>query len=609
MRVGDIAREDDEARTRSSPGKWEGKSESHTPVATINADRSVTITVPHSMSEDHWITTVYALDRERKIIALRRFSGRDKEATLTFFPPLCGTYVTPYAVCNEHGVWRGSPAALFCGETIRYTTTRAGASSLSFVDVLLNAYGPDGGLFVPESVPTIPRARLAAWAALPMPAIAAHVLELFTDLSFDTLHGMTRRAFAGFNPPGEPTGVASGEPLPLRRVGSMRFLDASLGNTLAFKDIGQQIVAQLLNHYLGREGRHANILVETSGDTGPAAIDGVRGCEHVDIFCIYPYGRITPVQELQMITVDEPNVHVFRTMGDTDEQAQVLKELFSDEAFVKAHAICSINSINWARIAAQSTYYVYAYLQCCPSVDGVVDFAVPTGACGNAVAGLLAKKMGLPIGSILCATNANDIVHRTLSRGDMRMAANTQTVSPAMDIQFAYNMERILYFVTGGDVRAIRAMMAKVEDPDERGAQLTPALVAALQVHFTSCSVTDEQTVATIARVHAEHGFVLCPHSAVGVYAAHYTAALEAPRSALRGDALVCVLTAHPAKFASVVQRATGLRSADFTTASVEAMRALPHKFTLLNKKALTWREDWKRTLRAAVVARARARL
>ena len=345
-----------DAWTHSAPGKWAGKSESHTPIATINADRSVTITVPHGMSDDHWITCLYAETHSGKIVALQRFTGREEKATLTFFPPLCGTYVTPYAVCNEHGVWRGSPAASLGAESLRFTTTRGGVSGLTFKDVLLNAYGPDGGLFVPESIPQIPRARFAAWATLPMPAIAAHVLELYTDLSFTVLHGMTQRAFARFNPPGEATGVASGEPLPLRRVGSMCFLDASLGNTLAFKDIGQQIVAQLLNEYLGREGRHANILVETSGDTGPAAIDAVRGCEHVDIFCVYPHGRISPVQELQMITVDESNVHVFRAMGNTDENAEVLKELFSDEAFVKVSILlCTVTfHANLAHILTRS---------------------------------------------------------------------------------------------------------------------------------------------------------------------------------------------------------------------------------------------------------------
>ena len=483
-----------------------------------------------------------------------------------------------------------------------FTTTRGGETGLSFVDVLLNAYGPLGGLYVPEEIPTISKLTLASWAGLPLAGVCAHVLKLYTGLSFEELLPMTTRAFAGFN-------ASETDSVPLRSVGSMRFLDASLGPTLAFKDIGQQVVAQLLNHYLGREGRHANILVETSGDTGPAAIDAVRGCEHVDIYCLYPEGRITSVQEMQMTTVDAPNVHVFQTKGNTDEQAEVLKELFGDKAFVEANAICSINSINWARILAQSTYYVWAYLKLYPEVDGVVDFSVPTGACGNAVGGLLAKKMGLPIGTILCATNANDIVHRTFETGDMTMQENQETVSPAMDIQMAYNMERIIYFATGGDVECVREVMASVEDPAVRGAQLRPELLATLRKHFVSCSVSDEETETAISRVQSDHGFTLCPHSAVGVHAAHF-AADASYSAALRGDALVCVLTAHPAKFPDVVQRATALPLAAFTTASVEGMRKLPaDNFTVLAKEGPAWREEWKRTLQAAVAARSEVRL
>jgi threonine synthase len=231
---------------------------------------------------------------------------------------------------------------------------------------------------------------------------------------------MTAAAFAGFNNGQEP-------PLPLKNVGGKMLLETGEGPTLAFKDIGQQVVAQLLNYYLGRRNARANILVETSGDTGPAAVAGVRGCPFVDIFCLYPSGRVSPVQELQLITVDEENVHVYCTEGNTDEQAEVLKEIFMDEEFMAKYNVCSINSINWARIAAQSSYYVWAYLQMCPDLSQTVDFVIPTGAFGNSMGGYLAKKMGLPVGTMVCATNANDTVTTMLNTGLLKMGVNVET--------------------------------------------------------------------------------------------------------------------------------------------------------------------------------------
>lgn len=283
---------------------------------------------------------------------------------------------------------------------------------------------------VPESLPLIAADELRTWATMSMAQVCARVMHRFVDLPLDELDQLTATAFRTFNGGCEP-------PLPLVRVGDKTFLETGNGPTLAFKDVGQQVVARLLNIYLGKSGRHANIIVETSGDTGPAAIAGVAGCEHADIFCLYPCGRVTDVQELQMITASASNVHVFRTEGDTDEQAEALKLLFSDGAFMARHDVCSINSINWARVMTQSAYYFWACLQVRPNMDGSVHFVVPTGAFGNAVGGLIAKLMGAPVGRIVCATNANDVVHRTISHGDLSIAPNVPTISPAMDIQFA----------------------------------------------------------------------------------------------------------------------------------------------------------------------------
>lgn len=420
-----------------------------------------------------------------------------------------------------------------------YKSTRGGEHSVPFEKALLSAYASDGGLYVPEEIPRLTFEELQSWAPLSTAQVCARVMAKFTDLALADLDAIASEAFKSFNDGMEP-------PLPLTKVGDAYHLDTGLGPTLAFKDIGQQVVARLLSLYLGRRGEHANIIVETSGDTGPAAIAGVADVPGCDIFVLYPHGRVSAVQELQMLTWgDTPNVHVFRTEGDTDEQAEALKRLFSDSAFMARHRVVSINSINWARIMVQSSYYFWGYLQLRPRVDGQVHFVVPTGAFGNAAGGLVARKMGLPIGRIVCATNANDVVHRAIALGDLSMTPNVPTVSPAMDIQFAYNLERMLYLVSGGDTQAVARYMSAAQE--RRPERLPSALLGKVQAIFTSCAVSDQQTCATMADVHRESGgLVLDPHSAVGVHAARNPDV----RRTLRDDSPVCVvLTAHPAKF------------------------------------------------------------
>lgn len=265
-----------------------------------------------------------------------------------------------------------------------YRSTRGGEHGVTFEQALLSAYASDGGLYVPEELPSVSAEELEAWVPLTTSQVCARVMSKFADLPLAELEEIAAAAFASFNDGAEP-------PLPLKKIGGadasdaavdapLHLLDTGLGPTLAFKDIGQQVVARLLSKYLGRRGEHATIIVETSGDTGPAAIAGVAGLPGCDIFVLYPHGRVTPVQELQMITWGHaPNVHVFRTEGDTDEQADALKVLFSDQEFKKAHRVISINSINWARVMVQSSYYFWAYLQLRPRIDGPVHFVVPSG--------------------------------------------------------------------------------------------------------------------------------------------------------------------------------------------------------------------------------------
>ena len=280
-------------------------------------------------------------------------------------------------------------------------------------------------------------------------------------------------------------------------------------------------------------------------------------------------------------------------------QSSILKDLFEDRAFVAAHDICSINSINWARIAVQSTYYVWAYLQVYNtplSIGLKVIFSVPTGAFGNAMGGYLAQMMGLPIGRILCATNANDIVHRTISKGDMTMGPNVGTHSPAMDIQFAYNVERMLFYMSNQDPVLTSAVMRDVDlqfsqQVGSTGAQLDPLLLSRIQALFSSCSVSDSETLATIQRTEREHGFPLCPHSAIGVYAAQTIF-----RRLTEYTPTVCVLTANPAKFERAFEAATGAKPN--VREDVRRLYELPQRFEVLQKRNEEWRQHWIATLK-----------
>ena len=271
----------------------------------------------------------------------------------------------------------------------------------------------------------------------------------------------------------------------------------------------------------------------------------------------------------------------------------MLKEIFEDRDFVRENNICSINSINWARIAVQSTYFVWAYLQVYGtpySIGQEVNFSIPTGAFGNAMGGYVAKLMGIPISKIICATNVNDIVHRVISRGDFSMGSNVATHSPAMDIQFAYNLERMLFYMCNQNPVCIRDIMRRIDDQfafkkDTEGVTLDRLLLRKVQELFVSCSVDDMQTLETIKRVKNEDHFDLCPHSAIGVFAAQVLfkdLAISRPT--------FCVLTANAAKFEDSFREATGVSP---SLQDVESLKSKPHKYIWLRKADEGWREEW----------------
>mmetsp|Transcript_2203 Transcript_2203/g.3427 ORF Transcript_2203/g.3427 Transcript_2203/m.3427 type:complete len:502 (+) Transcript_2203:23-1528(+) len=493
---------------------------------------------------------------------------------------------------------------------MRYKSTRDvnNANTKGFEQILISSYAEDGGLYVPTELPVISHRTFSQWKSesFSFPQICAAVIGLFTDDIDDILLvEMANAAFKSFN-------GGNDQQLPITQLENLILLDTSQGPTFSFKDIGQQMTGKLINHVLGKRGQVANIIIETSGDTGPAAIAGVKGHDNVEIFCLYPFGRVSEVQELQMIAIQDDNVHVFRTEGNTDEQASVLKEVFQDRQFVEEYNVCSVNSINWFRIAAQSSYFIWSYLQIAEHFGDPVSYIIPTGAFGNAMGGLLAQRMGLPIDRIICATNANDIVHRTIAFGDMRMTANIQTESPAMDIQFAYNLERMLYYINGEDSNQLLPIMTKVEkqyryDDNASGAALPPEMVKKIQEVFSSVVVSDSDTLETIKRVYmsTKGETVLCPHSAIAVHAGQKEFAyLQQERKDLK---LVCVLTAHPCKFEDCVRRALlpEVIPQFPCPENIAILHQTPHRFQLLQKiEGNDWRNDWIRSIKKAVVER-----
>ncbi len=455
---------------------------------------------------------------------------------------------------------------------MRYISTRGHPTHASFESAILSGYAPDGGLWVPEVLPRITPAMLRAWSGddgPTFPCVAAHVLALFSgeEIPFSSLLSITRAAFATFDHPDVIPLV------PVTASGSFQLLETWHGETMAFKDIGLQVLARLIDYFLSRRSAKANIIMETSGDTGPSALSAAQGLDSIEMFCLYPKGRVSRVQELQIITMPplSCNLHVYRTEGTTDDQAATIKALFGDASFASKYHCCSMNSINVGRIAVQSSYYVYTYLKILKSrkhdrnsitarlpnsYPMTIDFVIPTGAFGNACAGFWAKQMGLPIRKICVATNDNDIVHRAISAGDFTPGRSIATVSPAMDIQLPYNFERFLHSLLGGDAAACERLVPILRRDPSGKCDLPKNVVEMIAAAgVSSMAVSDADTLNTMTRHWRERHYCLGPHSAIGVFAAE-----QYRRDLPSGDnsIVVAVLTAHPSKFEAATRSAIG---------------------------------------------------
>jgi threonine synthase len=416
----------------------------------------------------------------------------------------------------------------------------------SFDEVLLAGLAEDGGLYVPASLPTLDGNVLRAHAGLPYAALAAQIIRLFTGPVFaeDELRRLAERAYGSFR-------HAAVAPL-VQLDQRLWLLELFHGPTLAFKDMALQLVGQMFDAALARCHQHVTVIGATSGDTGSAALEACRDRNTVDIFIFYPHGRISEVQRRQMTTVASANAHAIAIEGTFDDCQDLVKALFADAQLCQALNLAAVNSINWARIAAQTVYY-FAAAAALGAPHRAVSFSVPTGNFGNVYAGHIARAMGLPIERLVIGTNRNDILARYIATGEMAIASVEPSLSPSMDIQVSSNFERLLFELKERNGAAVADAIAVF-----RRTGILPRADgewAAARRLFSAHRVDDALTMRVIADTYARSAILIDPHTAVAVGAA--LAELEADP---RGAPMVALASAHPAKFPDAVERATGVR-------------------------------------------------
>ncbi len=424
---------------------------------------------------------------------------------------------------------------------MKYQSTRGQVKNIPFKQAVMMGLAEDGGLLLPETIPHLTPGDLDALAKLAYPELAFQVMSYFIeDIPSADLKTMIDRAYSSFKHP---------DITPVVHQDGLYILELFHGPTLAFKDVALQFLGNLFEYLLAESGEHMNILGATSGDTGSAAIYGVRGKKNINIFILHPHKKVSPVQELQMTTVTDANVFNLAIEGTFDDGQQIVKETFGDLEFKKQYALGAVNSINWARILAQVVYYFYAWGQVRKQTGAKkVYFSVPTGNFGDIFAGYIAKRMGLPIEKLVLATNANNILARFVNAGDYSSSEVHPTFSPSMDIQNASNLERYLYYLFNEDSKQLTSAMQQFAKTGKLS--FTAKQIAEIHETFLSTSVDNDQTLATIRDFHNATGYVLDPHTATGIKVGKDLSAGDYP--------VICLATAHPAKFPDAVNQAIG---------------------------------------------------
>ncbi len=416
---------------------------------------------------------------------------------------------------------------------MKYISTRSNEKEYSFGEVFLKSLADDGGLYVPKSLKKYSSAELLKLKNLNYNELSTEIISQFSGdfISREELSLLIKKSYSAFR---------EKEVVKISNVGETKLLELFHGPTLAFKDIAMQFIGNLYEYYLKKNDKKINIVVATSGDTGAAAIDAIKGKSNLNIFVLHPNNRISSVQRKIMTTVQDNNVFNIAIDGNFDDCQNIVKSMFSDMEFSKSINMSGVNSINWARIIAQAVYYFYSYFKLGKEI---ISFSVPTGNFGDVFAGYIAKKMGLPIDKLIVATNENDILHRAISKGDYVSKEVKETLSPSMDIQLASNFERLIYYVNNSDSKKTAEIMKKVK---QNSYQVEKNNLDIIQKDFLSESCNEQETLDIIKKNYEENKIILDPHTAVGVGAV----------KKLSFNDCVVLSTAHPCKFPDATSNA-----------------------------------------------------
>ena len=435
---------------------------------------------------------------------------------------------------------------------MKYKSTRGDVSGISFKDAVMMGLASDGGLLVPESIPDLSD-QLPALSKLGYQDLAVEILGCYiTDIEREELKALVAKSYSTFD---------HADVTPLVSVGQLNVLELFHGPTLAFKDVALQFLGNVFELILRETNSRVKILGATSGDTGSAAIAGIRGKDNIDIFIMFPEGKTSPLQERQMTSILDSNVHNISIDGSFDDCQQLMKTVFSDLEFKAEHNLAAVNSVNWTRVLAQIVYFFSAYNQL--GAPRCFDVTVPTGNFGNIFAGYVAKKMGLPIRRLVLATNANDILTRFFNTGVYERHEVNFTHSPAMDIQVASNFERYLYYALDQNGERVKAFMQRFL---ETGKAELPFNTSSFDEAVVAGAVSNEDTLMTIQETYSEYGYIADPHTAVGLHVASKNLDPEVP--------MVCLSTAHPAKFDDVMK--TALPDVVVSHPTLDVLRDLP---------------------------------
>ena len=417
---------------------------------------------------------------------------------------------------------------------MNYVSTRNNKNELNFQDVFIKGLADDGGLFVPTNVKSLNSEDLDKLRNLSYNDLACEILNLFCSdfINKKDLKTIITKSYSTFR---------EKEVVKISNLGSIKLLELYHGPTLAFKDIAMQFIGNLYDYYLSKNNDFLNVVVATSGDTGAAAIDAIKGKNNMNIFVLHPNNKISKVQRKLMTTGNDKNVFNIAIDGNFDDCQNLVKAMFSDLEFSKSIKMTGVNSINWARIIAQAVYYFYTYFKLNSSKP--LSFSVPTGNFGDVFAGYLAKKMGLPIDKLIVATNQNDILHRAISKGEYVSRKVEQTISPSMDIQLASNFERLIYYINNSNSEITAKIMKKIK---ENVYQIEKINLESIQKDFVSESCNEKETLDIIKKYYEKNNLILDPHTAVGVGVANK----------LSLNDCVVLSTAHPCKFPDATENA-----------------------------------------------------